>query len=154
MNGSHRNTKGRVSSKLPGTSIQIKKLYAFSNYVLTSCGGNVEVRQPRTLLSIAGHIQNSPPSKRHSLASSTQESYGPKLQRGRVEEAALTPVFTAGQEAGERALDEIRPAASSDQRPEPSSLKDASGKLFSICNVDSKIKNLMDFQAIQACRSA
>lgn len=65
-----------------------------------------------------------------------------------MEEAALNPVLTAGQEAGGRAPVDIRPAATSSLKPEPSALKGASGNFLGICNVESKIKNLMDFQAI------
>lgn len=110
-----------------------------------SHGGHVGMAGLHTL-QIAGHTHNSPVSKGHAPASSTQESYGPKPERW-VKEAALIPVYTAGQEAGGRALDEIWPAASSSSKLEPSSLKGASGNLLSICNVDSKIKNLMHFQA-------
>lgn len=70
----------RVSSKLTGTSIQIKELYAFTNYVLMSHGGHVGMAGLHTLL-IAGHTHNSPVSKGHAPASSTQESYGPKPER-------------------------------------------------------------------------
>lgn len=42
----------RVSSKLTGTSTQIKKLYAFTNYVVMSRGAHVGMTRLHTLLSL------------------------------------------------------------------------------------------------------
>lgn len=120
MNGSHTNTSWMGSDKLTGTYTQIKQLYAFTNYVLASCGvmwGWLDCTPFSPLLAPLRtvHFQDTAALQaRKSLAALI-------YQGGRGEAAALNPVFTAGQEARGRAVADIRqlPSAPWSLNPPP-----------------------------------